>query len=344
MEFLLINHPLDCPICDQGGECELQDLSMGYGADASRYDECKRAVADDDLGPLIATEMTRCILCTRCVRFGDEIAGLRELGVTHRGEHEEVTTYVEHAIKSEVSGNIIDLCPVGALTSKPYRFTARAWELDQASGVSPHDCIGSNLHIHTRYGKVMRVVARENNHINETWVSDRDRFSYTGLYAKERLEEPLVRIDGTLKVVEWHKALAMAAMQLQETIAEHGADKFGALASPNATLEEFYLLQKLVRGLGSPHVDHRLREIDTSDQATLGTFPGLNMPIAELEQCDAVVLIGSNLPKEQPMAALRVRKAALKGAAIVAINSVDYRFNFTITAKKSLHRSIWSVH
>lgn len=333
MEFLLINHPLDCPICDQGGECELQDLSMGYGSSSSRYDECKRSIADENLGPLISTDMTRCIYCTRCVRFGDEVAGLREMGGTFRGEHTEIGTFVQHAIKSEVSGNIIDLCPVGALTSKPYRFTARAWELDQAPSISPHDCVGSNLNVHTRYGKVMRVVTRENADINLTWISDRDRFSYAGLYHADRLEEPMAKIQGKWQAVEWQKALDLIARGLQETIAEYGADKFGALASPSSTLEEFYLLQKIVRGLGSSHVDHRLREIDTTDQANLGLFPGLGMTIAELEEADAILLIGSHIQKEQPLFATRVRKAALKGAAILAMNPVDYRFNFKVTAK-----------
>lgn len=334
MEFLLINHPLDCPICDQGGECELQDLSMGYGSSHSDYDECKRSVEDKNLGPLISTEMTRCIYCTRCVRFGDEIAGMRELGVTYRGGDERISTYVAETVTSEVSGNIIDLCPVGALTSKPFRFTARAWELEQKPSISPHDCVGSNLNVHSRYGTVMRVVSRENAAINQTWLADRDRFSYTGLYAKERLEEPLVKIDGKWEVVGWEKALEMAAAGIRDVIAEHGADKFGALASPNSTLEEFYLLQKMVRGMGSSHIDYRLREKDTRDQANMGAFPGLEMPLAEIEDCDAILLIGSNIQKEQPMAGLRVRKAALKGAAVLAINPVDYRFNFKVTAKK----------
>jgi len=334
MEFLLINHPLDCPICDQGGECELQDLSMGYGSGISHYDECKRSVADENLGPLIETEMTRCILCTRCIRFGDEIAGIRQLGMTFRGEKEEVSTFVEQAITSEVSGNIIDICPVGALTSKPFRFKARAWELDQAPGISPHDCIGSNLNVHTRYGKVMRVVSRENMAINQTWISDRDRFSYTGLYHPDRLEEPRIKIDGEWKTVEWQHAFEFAAQKLQAVIAEQGADQLGALASPNSTLEEFYLLQKIIRGLGSSHVDHRLRECDTQDQQAMQQFPGLNSSLSELEQCDAALLIGSNLQKEQPLAALRLRKAGLKGAAILAVNCVDYAFNFNVTAKK----------
>lgn len=333
MEFLLINHPLDCPVCDQGGECELQDLSMGYGSGHSHYDECKRSVADENLGPLIETEMTRCILCTRCVRFGDEIAGMRELGVTNRGGHAEISTYVHETIVSEVSGNIIDICPVGALTSKPYRFTARAWELDQAPGISPHDCIGTSVQMETRYGKVMRVVARENVEINETWISDRDRFAYVGLSHPDRLGEPLAKIQGKWQVVEWQKAFEIAAAGLHDVISESGADKVGALASPNSTLEEFYLLQKIVRGLGSPHIDHRLRETDTRDQASLQ--PGIGMPMVELEQCDAFILIGSNLSKEQPLAALRLRKAIkARQAAVVVINPMDYRFNFDVTAKK----------
>lgn len=333
MEFLLINHPLDCPICDQGGECELQDLSMGYGASTSEYNECKRAVSDENLGPLIATEMTRCILCTRCIRFGEEVAGIRELGMTYRGEHEEVSTFVEQAMQSEVSGNIIDICPVGALTSKPYRFTARAWELSQSPGISPHDCIGSNLNVHTRTGKVMRVVARENADVNQTWIADRDRFSYAGLYHADRLQQPMVKIDGTWREVDWQQAFEIAAGCLQAIVAEDGADQLGALASPNATLEEFYLLQKLMRSLGSSHIDHRLRECDVRDQEVMPLFPGLGMPIAELEQCDAVLLIGSNLQKEQPLAALRLRKASLKGARIIIVNPVDYAFNFSVSVK-----------
>lgn len=334
MEFLLINHPLDCPICDQGGECELQDLSLGYGASQSCYDESKRAVADQNLGPLISTDMTRCIYCTRCVRFGDEIAGMREMGAIGRGETTEIGTYITHAIQSEVSGNIIDLCPVGALTNKPYRFTARAWELDQAPSISPHDCIGANLNIHTRYGTVKRVVARENKAINEMWIADRDRYSHTGLYHTDRLQQPMVRMHGKWQAVEWEHAFELAATQIHEVLSEFGSDKLGALASPNATLEEYYLLQKLTRGLGSPHIDHRLREKNTQDQTSMPIFPGLMLPIVELDECDAILLIGSNLQKEQPNAALRVRKASLRGARIVAINPMDYRFNFALTAKK----------
>lgn len=333
MEFLLINHPLDCPICDQGGECELQDLSMGYGADHSAYDECKRSLEDQDLGPLIATEMTRCIYCTRCVRFGDEIAGMRELGAIGRGEHTEIDTYVTHAIRSEVSGNIIDLCPVGALTNKPYRFTARPWELDQSPSISPHDCIGSNLNVHTRYGTVMRVVTRENQAINEVWLADRDRFSWTGLY-EDRLTQPRVKINGEWQTVSWQHAFEVAAQGLRDVIDQHGADALGALVSPNATLEELYLLQKIVRDLGSPHIDHRLRAINTADQNTFAAFPGLGMDLEAFEQCDAVFLIGSNLQKEQPIAALRLRKAIKQGASVAVLNPVDYQFNFKVDAKE----------
>lgn len=333
MSFLLINHPLDCPICDQGGECELQDIAMGYGSTHSSYDEPKRAVPELPLGSLIATEMTRCIHCTRCVRFGQEVAGVRELGATHRGGHTEISTFVQHAMRSEVSGNIIDLCPVGALTAKPSRFTARAWELQQSPGVSPHDCLGSNLNLHTRNGEVMRVVARENASINETWISDRDRFGYTGLQDPQRLTLPRVKIDGEWQVVDWEQALDIAARGLHAVMASAGPDRVGALASPNATLEEFYLLQKLMRSLGVPHLDHRLRDTDTRDQAQFATFPGLPFTLDGLADRDVVWLIGSNLQKEQPIAALRLRQAVARGAAVLAVNPIDYDFNFAVAAK-----------
>lgn len=345
MEFLLINHPLDCPVCDQGGECELQDLSMGYGAPASNYDECKRAQPDLELGSLIATEMTRCIFCTRCVRFGAEVAGMREMGGTNRGEHTEIGTFVQHAMQSEVSGNIIDLCPVGALTSKPYRFTARAWELQQAPSVSPHDCLGSNLNVHTLNGKVKRVVSRENNDINLTWLSDRDRFGYTGLYHEDRLQEPMIRSHGKWVTTEWQHALEMAADGLQAVVTNAGADQLGALISPSATVEEYYLLQKLVRSLGGGHIDHRLRESDTADQAAMPLFPGLGMSVAGIETSDAVVLIGSNLQKEQPVAALRLRTAIKNGASVHVINPVDYDFNFAVATKQIVapHRMVQAL-
>lgn len=328
MEFLLINHPLDCPVCDQGGECELQDLSLSYGSATSHFCEGKRAVANKNIGPLVATEMTRCIQCTRCVRFGDEIAGLRELGAVNRGEEMEITTYVAHALQSELSGNMIDICPVGALTSKPFRFRARAWELTQAPSISPHDCIGSNLNVHSLKGKVMRVIARENSSVNEMWIADRDRFSYEGLYHPDRLTHPMVKLDGQWEQTDWMPALDFAVGGLRRVMATNSNDQLGALASPNATVEEGYLLQKLMRGLGCSNIDHRLRQTDFRDQSEMSLMPGLGVPIAELEQADVVLLLGSNIQKEQPIAGLRLRKAYLKGAAIFGMNMLDYRFHF----------------
>ncbi|MCD6039189.1 MAG: nqo3 [Gammaproteobacteria bacterium] len=334
MEFLLINHPLDCPICDQGGECELQDLSMGYGAANSYFTYGKRAVADQDIGPLIETEMTRCIQCTRCVRFGDEIAGLRELGAIGRGEHMEISTYVTHAIKSEVSGNIIDLCPVGALTSKPFRFTARAWELKQSPSIAPHDCLGTHINVHTRAGKVMRVVPRENKALNETWIADRERYSYLGLYQADRVTKPLIRVHDHWQETDWQTALNYTVEGLQQVISQQTADQMGALVSPNATTEEFFLLQKLWRQLGSSHIDHRLRQIDFSDQDSFPVFPQFDGSIADLENYSTILLVGSNIQKEQPLIALRLRKAVLKGTNIFAVNMMDYAFNFKIAGKK----------
>src|SRR3990167_4623343 len=334
MEFLLINHPLDCPICDQGGECELQDLSMGYGSSQSSYEEGKRAVKDKDIGPLVETFMTRCIQCTRCVRFGDEIAGLRELGAVGRGEHMEISTYVEHALHSDISGNIIDLCPVGALTSKPFLYTARAWELDQHPSIAAHDCIGSNIYVHTRYVKVMLVVPHENMTLNEMWISDRDRFSYESLYHSDRLMKPLIRVENKWQETDWETALDFAAKGLQDVIHHHGVDQVGALASPNSTLEEFYLLQKLLRQVGSSHIEHRLRQVDFRDQETASLFPALSGSIADIENAEVILLIGSNIQKEQPILASRLRKASLKGTKIISINMMDYRFPFAISAKK----------
>ncbi len=316
MEFLLINHPLDCPICDQGGECELQDVSLGYGEDVSRFSERKRVVQDEDLGPLIATDMTRCIHCTRCVRFGAEIAGMRELGATGRGEDMRIGTFVAHTVSHELSGNIIDLCPVGALTSKPYRFTARAWELTGSDSISPHDGVGSNLRLHVRGNRVMRVHPRANEAVNETWISDRDRFSYQGLNSADRLEQPMVKRDGAWQVIDWESALKLAADGLRAV----DAAQIGCLLAPTATLEEQYLLQKLVRGLGSADIDSRLRQQDFRGDATDPARPWLGLPIAELECQNAVVLVGSDLRAEQPLLAHRIRKAALKGATVAVFN------------------------
>ncbi len=330
MEFLLINHPLDCPICDQGGECELQDQAVGYGKDVSRYAEGKRVVFDKNVGPLIATEMTRCIHCTRCVRFSQEITGLQELGATGRGEHTIIGTFIEKNVASELSGNVIDLCPVGALTSKPFRFAARAWELQQRETIAPHDALGSNVDVHIRRNQVLRVVPRENEAINEVWIADRDRFSYEGLTALDRLTSPMIKKDGKWQATDWEKALAYAAEGLKEVVKKQGSQAFGALASPTATLEELYLLQKVGRGLGSANLDHRLRQVDFSDQDDAPLFPYLGQPIANLETCDTVLVIGSHLRKEQPLLNHRLRKAALRGANIIVINPVDYEFNYPV--------------
>ncbi|MBS0358633.1 MAG: NADH-quinone oxidoreductase subunit G [Proteobacteria bacterium] len=332
MEFLLINHPLDCPICDQGGECELQDVSMGYGPDISRYTEEKRVVDDENLGSLISTDMTRCIQCTRCVRFGEEVAGFRELGATDRGENMQIGTYVKSGMRSEISGNIIDLCPVGALTSKPYRFTARAWELTQANSIAPHDCLGSHIYLHTRRQEVMRVVPKENEALNETWLSDRDRYSYAGLN-HDRVDVPLINNNGIWQETDWSTALNTIVEKLRLVIEKSGAEQIAALASPSSTVEEFYLLQKLMRGLGSHNIDHRLKQCDFSDQTHASIYPHIDFPYADLENKEAILLIGSNIHSEQPLAAVRLRKAVLRGASAWVINPVDYDMHFPV--KKS---------
>ena len=330
MEFLLINHPLDCPICDQGGECELQDVSIGYGSSVSRFTERKRAVPDKDIGPLIETEMTRCIHCTRCVRFGEEISGLRELGATGRGEDLEIGTYIEHSIASELSGNVIDLCPVGALTSKPARHSGRSWEYVQHTGIAPHDSVGSNIYIHTIRGKVMRVVPRENEAVNEVWLSDRDRFSYEALYSDDRAIRPWLKAQGA---IEWNQALDKTSSGLKQIIDQHGPDSVGFLISPNATLEELYLTQKLARGLGINNIDSRLRQADFIDTDADPVFPWLGQSLEELDTADAVLLVGSNVRMEQPLAGHRIRKAALNDSKIMLINPRDYDFRFPIAAK-----------
>ena len=328
MEFLLINHPLDCPICDQAGECELQDVALGYGNSSSEYIETKRVVMDKNIGPLISTELTRCIHCTRCVRFGEEISGVRELGATGRGENMRIGTYIAKSVDSELSGNVIDLCPVGALTAKPSRFTARSWELNQFPSVSPHDSVGSNLFVHVDNEEVKRVVPRENEAVNETWISDRDRFSYEGLYTDDRVTSPMLRVDGELVPVDWPTALAETAKALGESVEQHGADSIAALGSATATIEEQYLLQKLMRALGSNNVDHRLTQTDFNDQKRAPVMPWLGMSLEDLEQASAGLLIGSNVRKEQPLAALRLRKASLNGASISFINPRVYPMNF----------------
>ena len=324
MEFLLINHPLDCPICDQGGECELQDLAMGYGRDVSRYSDGKRVVKDKDLGPLVSTDMTRCIHCTRCVRFGEEIQGKPQLGTMLRGEDVVISTYVEQNIDHELSANIIDLCPVGALNNKPYRYSARAWEMEQRATVAPHDCVGSNINAHVLRGTVKRVVPRNNEAINESWISDRDRFSYEAIYSADRLMMPRVKDCGEWREVDWETALESAADVLK------GADDIGLLASPSATVEEGFLLSRLASHLGTANIDHRVERRDFSDQDDDPTFPWLGCSIAELEDQDAIFVIGSNIREEAPILAHRIRKAALGGARVSFANSAEYEYFFEV--------------
>ena len=331
MEFLLINHPLDCPICDQGGECELQDVAFEYGEDVGKYSEAKRVVPDHDIGPLIATDMTRCIHCTRCVRFGQEISGLMELGAVGRSEWMEITTYVGKSITSEISGNIIDLCPVGALTSKPFRYKARAWELKAAPSIAGHDSVGSNIEVHTYHGKVMRVVPQDNEAINEVWLSDRDRFAYEGVNSEDRLTVPKVRRKEQWDEVEWEEALETVVNRLKPYLDQ--PEQIGVIASPNATVEELYLLKKLCQHLGIHSFDHRLRQLDFRGDAEGVVAPMLQHTLPEVESLKQVLLVGSNLRHELPLLNLRVRKAQLAGAQIRALNPVDYPFTFDLADK-----------
>ncbi len=335
MEFLLINHPLDCPICDQGGECELQDLAVGFGRDISRFSERKRSVLDENLGPLIATDMTRCIHCTRCIRFTEEIAGIQELGMIGRGEQMKVRTYIESTVHHELSGNVIDLCPVGALVSKPYRFTARAWEMASVPLISPHDGTGSNLFGHVLRGRLMRVIPRENEAINEVWIADRDRFSYEGIYSEERLQRPMIRQainkggarDGEWVETDWETALAAAA----EGLRGRGAG-LGVLASASATLEELYLAGRIARGLGSGNIDSRLRQRDFRDQEADPLYPSLGLRIADIDSLQGLLLVGCNLRREAPILAHRVRKAARRGAKVALLNPAVFNYYFPIAA------------
>jgi len=324
MEFLLVNHPLDCPICDQGGECMLQDMSVGYGAGQSRYHEEKRMVLSKDIGPLVsAEEMSRCINCTRCVRFGVEIAGQMELGQAFRGEHAEIMSFVSGTVNSELSGNMIDLCPVGALTSKPFRYKARSWELSRRRSISAHDSLGSNLAVETKDNHVLRVLPIENEDINECWLSDKDRFAYEGLSSSERLTKPMIKQDGKWQEVEWQVALEYAANGLRHIANGAGAEQVGALATANSTLEELYLLQKLLRGIGSQNVDFRLRQIDFSADSKKQGAPWLGMPIADISRADRFLIIGSFLRKDHPVLAARIRNTVKHGAQANIIHSVD---------------------
>lgn len=330
MEFLLINHPLDCPICDQGGECQLQDLAVGYGASSSRYEEEKRVVFHKNVGPLISMEeMSRCIHCTRCVRFGQEVAGVMELGMINRGEHSEITTVVGDTVDSELSGNMIDICPVGALTSKPFRYSARTWELSRRKSVSPHDSTGANLIVQVKNHKVLRVVPFENEEVNECWIADRDRFSYEALNSDERLTRPMLKQGGEWKEVDWQTALEYVANGLQQIKSQHGASAIGALVSPHSTLEELYLAGKLVRGLGSENIDYRLRN---AEFAAAQGVQWLGLPIAGLSTLQSVLVVGSNLRKDHPLFAQRIRQAAKKGCKVFAINERVYDWALPVNA------------
>ncbi|HHJ13314.1 MAG TPA: NADH-quinone oxidoreductase subunit G [Gammaproteobacteria bacterium] len=328
MEFLLINHPLDCPICDQGGECELQDVALQYGRGVSRFSEQKRAVPEKDFGPLIASDMTRCIHCTRCVRFLQHVAGFKEMGGLGRGERVEIGTYVQHNLESELSGNIIDVCPVGALTSRPFRFRARAWEMVQTASVAPHDCIGSNLYLHTRRGQLLRAVPREHEAINEVWLSDRDRFAVDGVNAADRLHVPMVkRADGWAEV-EWEEALHIVAQALGERVKAQGPDQLAMLASPSATLEELSLFARLAEGLGVSNLDHRLRRTDFTGQEDEPLYPFLGQTLEEIEHSGAILVVGGNPRKDQPILGHRIRKAAMAGRPVMYIDSVRHRLTY----------------
>ncbi|KQY81082.1 NADH-quinone oxidoreductase subunit NuoG [Pelomonas sp. Root1444] len=327
MEFLLINHPLDCPICDQGGECQLQDLAVGYGASKSRYTEEKRVVFHKNVGPLISMEeMSRCIHCTRCVRFGQEIAGVMELGMAHRGEHSEIQTFVGRTVDSELSGNMIDLCPVGALTSKPFRYSARTWELSRRKSVSPHDSTGANLIVQVKGNQVMRVVPLENEAVNECWIADRDRFSYEALNSDARLTAPMIKQGGAWKQVDWTTALEYVANGLKSIAHDHGPAAIGALGSAHSTVEELHLLTQIVRGLGSDNIDHRLRHSDFGNAAPAGQARWLGASIASLSELDRALVIGSSLRKDHPLFAARLRAAARRGAVVhrVGVNHDDW--------------------
>ncbi len=330
MEFLLINHPLDCPICDQGGECQLQDLAVGYGKSSSRYEEEKRVVPHKDVGPLISMEeMSRCIHCTRCVRFGQEIAGVMELGMVNRGEHSEITTVAGDTVDSELSGNMIDLCPVGALTSKPFRYSARTWELSRRKSVSPHDSTGANLIVQVKNHKVMRVVPFENEAVNECWIADRDRFSYEALNGEDRLTQPMIKQGGEWKAVDWQTALEYVANGLKQIKDQHGAQSIGALVSPHSTLEELFLTGQLLRGIGSDNIDWRLRH------AQFNAAEGvrwLGTSIAALSDLQAALVVGSNLRKDHPLFAQRIRQATKKGCQVFALNAKVYDWAMPVTA------------
>jgi NADH-quinone oxidoreductase subunit G len=341
MEFLLINHPLDCPICDQGGECQLQDLAVGYGASSTRYNEEKRVVFHKNVGPLISmAEMSRCIHCTRCVRFGQEVAGVMELGMIHRGEHSEITTVVGDTIDSELSGNMIDVCPVGALTSKPFRYSARTWELSRRKSVSPHDSLGANLIVQVKANQVMRVVPLENEEVNECWITDRDRFSYEALNGTDRLTAPMIKQGGAWKPVDWSTALEYVSRSLTQISVDHGTQSIGAIGSVQSTVEELHLLAKLVRGLGSDNIDHRTRHADFS--ANGGGVRWLGTSVASLSNLQRVLVVGSFLRKDHPLLAQRIRQAARKGAQVHSLHAVHDDWLMAMASTSSVAPSGWA--
>ena len=343
MEFLLINHPLDCPICDQGGECQLQDLAVGYGGSASRYQEEKRVVFHKNVGPLISMqEMSRCIHCTRCVRFGQEMAGVMELGMQHRGEHSEITTFLGRTIDSELSGNMIDICPVGALTSKPFRYSARTWELSRRKSVSPHDSTGANLVVQVKGKQVLRVVPLENDDVNECWIADRDRFSYEALNSDQRLKTPMVKQGGQWVAVDWNTALGYVADGLKRIKAEHGVVGIGAVASAHRTVEELHLLAKLVRGLGSESIDTRTRHADFANTAAAGKARWLGTSIASLSNLDRAFVIGSFLRKDHPLFSLRIRQAVRKGGALLSLHAVQDDWAMPVAASITAAPAAWA--
>lgn len=324
MEFLLINHPLDCPICDQGGECQLQDLAVGYGNSSSRYQESKRSVVGKDMGPLVsAEEMSRCIHCTRCVRFTEEIGGYQEIGMANRSEFSEILPFLGKTVDSEISGNVIDLCPVGALTSKPFRYSTRAWELSRRKSIATHDGLGSSLVVQTKQNQVKRVLPLENESVNECWISDRDRFSYEGLNSAERLQKPMIKYDGRWHETDWETALNYVVKGLNGVSAEHGKDAIGFLLSPRATTEELFLAQKLARAFGVNNVDARLRRSDFSaDDKQQGAL-WLGSSIVELAAAKSLLVVGSSLRKEHPLLAARLRQSVKKGSELNIIHVAD---------------------
>jgi len=345
MEFLLVNHPLDCPICDQGGECELQDVAVSHGADRSLFDSEKRVVSDEDLGSLVGTEMTRCIHCTRCIRFCEDIGGQKHLGAFGRGGDMNIGTYLERGLQGELSGNVIDLCPVGALTSKPFKYTGRSWEFQQHLSVSPHDCVGSNMYFHSfadssdNGSKIMRVLPRENEDINEIWISDRDRFSYAGLNSTDRANSPMLKQNGKWKNVSWQTALNYVADSLKAIMDAKKSDQIGALISANSSCEELFLFQKLIRAIGSNNIDHRVTVNDFTDEGSFTTFPAMVKPIATFANSKLIILIGSNAREEQPLLFHKIRQAVQNGSSLFVINSYDYDFACSLSGKKIISSS-----